>query len=420
MGGRRPRDHGSGSAPRRGRLVRCGADRPGRIVAGGAVHGLVRPVREVPAESIVIHGIRPADLARAPEPPQAFAPLLDATAGRVLVAHAAWVERGFLRRALRPMRMRPREPIIDTASLGRLLMHERDGVSPERLSLAALVDWLGLPAHRPHHALGDALTTAQAFLALAAHLDADRPQTIASLADADRRLSGLRTFHPRQSERNRPAGESRVKDRVRCDDVEDGGPSRPLISHTAGCRTVGSAPDVRITPNAPSGALQAADCDGRSLPAGRRVVSGSSVPRASATSACAAGAWGCPPRQALPRAALPRSRRPAMLRRRTASTGGTRDTGPPTPPHPASPCSNAPFTLASSALIRKRASASGDPKRRPGAASDPWWQSTQCRRASAALLVEQPAGARPRSSAGRSGGGRGAGPPRSARSRRRR
>lgn len=188
----------TGLDPRRDEIVSFGVVPidGGRIVAGRAVYGLVRPARDVPAESIVIHGIRPADLSQAPEPPQALAPLLDATAGRVLVAHAAWVERAFLRRALRPLRVRPREPIIDTVILGRLLMHERDGVSPRHLSLAALVSWLGLPAHRPHHALGDALTTAQAFLALASRLDADRPQTIASLADAGRRLSGLQTFHP--------------------------------------------------------------------------------------------------------------------------------------------------------------------------------------------------------------------------------
>ena len=40
---------------------------------------------------------------------------------------------------------------------------------------------LGLPVHRPHHADGDALTTAQAFIALATHLEAFGPQTLRSL-----------------------------------------------------------------------------------------------------------------------------------------------------------------------------------------------------------------------------------------------
>ena len=41
---------------------------------------------------------------------------------------------------------------------------------------------LGLPVHSPHVAEGDALTTAQLFLALATHLDEIEPQTVGSLA----------------------------------------------------------------------------------------------------------------------------------------------------------------------------------------------------------------------------------------------
>jgi hypothetical protein len=47
---------------------------------------------------------------------------------------------------------------------------------------------LGLPVHRPHHADGDALTAAQAFIVLATHLDSFEPQTLGSLqrlADED-------------------------------------------------------------------------------------------------------------------------------------------------------------------------------------------------------------------------------------------
>ncbi len=51
------------------------------------------------------------------------------------------------------------------------------------------------------------------------------------------------------------------------------------------------------------------------------------------------------------------------------------------------PCSKAPFTDASSAFSRYSASASGDPKRRPGAGSGPWCVRTQwasCSRRSSA------------------------------------
>jgi DNA polymerase-3 subunit epsilon len=52
------------------------------------------------------------------------------------------------------------------------------------LGLARLAELLGLPAETPHHALGDALTTAKAFIALASLLDATEPQTAGSLVAA--------------------------------------------------------------------------------------------------------------------------------------------------------------------------------------------------------------------------------------------
>ena len=71
-------------------------------------------------------------------------------------------------------------------------LRERDGVAPARLSLARLARVLGQPAETPHHALGDALTTGKAFIALAGHLDALEPQTVGCLQRAEERLRGAR------------------------------------------------------------------------------------------------------------------------------------------------------------------------------------------------------------------------------------
>jgi DNA polymerase-3 subunit epsilon len=49
----------------------------------------------------------------------------------------------------------------------------------------SLASVLGPQAETPHHALGDALTTAGAFIALATHLDASERQTVRSLRDAE-------------------------------------------------------------------------------------------------------------------------------------------------------------------------------------------------------------------------------------------
>ncbi len=169
----------------------------GRVQLHGAVEGLVRPHGTIGEASIRVHGIRAADLARAPRLAEAIDPLLRVITGRLLVVHAAAVERAFLGRALRERGLRLRGPLIDTEVLGRVWLRERDGHGLRSVSLGDLAAALGLPADRPHEAPGDALTTAQAFIALATHLDARQPETVASLTKADRRLRTLAAFDAR-------------------------------------------------------------------------------------------------------------------------------------------------------------------------------------------------------------------------------
>lgn len=185
----------SGLDPERHEIIAYGAVpvESGRVLLPGSVSALVRPARPLSESSIRIHGLLAADLAQAPPLERALEPLLAAMTGRILVAHAAGVERGFLGPALRRQGLRLRRRIVDTAVLGRLWLYERDGRAPGHLPLSSLAATLGLPAERPHAALSDALTTAQVFVALATHLDARRPETVRSLTDAQARLdSSLR------------------------------------------------------------------------------------------------------------------------------------------------------------------------------------------------------------------------------------
>ncbi len=167
----------------------------GRVHLAGAVSGLVRPGRAVPASSIRIHGLRDADLAAAAPLEEAIDPLLAAMTGRVLVAHVAAVERAFLGPALRRLGVRLRSAVADTSVLGRLWLWERDGRRPADMSLSDLARALGLPVHAEHDALGDALTTAQVFIAAATHLDARDTETVRTLTRADGRLAAMRAFH---------------------------------------------------------------------------------------------------------------------------------------------------------------------------------------------------------------------------------
>ncbi len=187
----------TGLDPGRDEIISFGAIpiEEGRLQLGRAVSGLVRPQGEIGEDSILIHGIRVADLTDAPPLADALEELLPVLTGSVLVAHTAAVERAFLSRALRSVRLPLRGPIVDTEMLGVLWLHERGQAARHRISLGELAHELGLPAERPHDAMGDALTTGQAFIALAAHLDAVHPETVGSLARAERRLEGLRLFH---------------------------------------------------------------------------------------------------------------------------------------------------------------------------------------------------------------------------------
>ena len=189
----------SGLDPRRDEIIAFGAIPidAARVRPGDTVAGLVRPERGPSEASIRVHGLRAADLAGAPALELAIDPLLAAMAGRVPVVHVASVERGFLRPALRRLGLRMHRPMIDTSVLGSIWLHERDGAPSRTLSLGELAGALGLPAHSPHDATGDALTTAQVFLALATHLDAMRPESVRSLATAGRRLEAMRSYPQR-------------------------------------------------------------------------------------------------------------------------------------------------------------------------------------------------------------------------------
>ncbi len=164
----------------------------GVIALGEAMYALARADRAPAHAAVLVHKLRSADLAGAPPLSAAVDELLRMLAGRVPVFHTAVVERTFLGRELRRRRVRL-APEADTEALGRLWLRERDGVVPAGLSLARLCAVLGIPGETPHHALGDALTTAKAFIALASHLDVARgPQTVGSLRDAEALLAGMR------------------------------------------------------------------------------------------------------------------------------------------------------------------------------------------------------------------------------------
>jgi DNA polymerase III subunit epsilon len=159
----------------------------GRLRLDDARRQLVRPWHMPGRDTIVIHGLRSADLADAPPLAEVLDRLLEALTGKVMVAHVASIEERFLGAAFRKNGIRLINPVVDTAALGAELFRLREQPrEDEPIPLPSLAEALGLPVHRPHTADGDALTTAQVFLALATHLDEFTPQTVGSLEELSR------------------------------------------------------------------------------------------------------------------------------------------------------------------------------------------------------------------------------------------
>jgi DNA polymerase-3 subunit epsilon len=183
----------TGLDPRADHIIAIGAVpvEQGRVLLGGARYSLVATTRRSQPEAVVTHKLRAKDLEDAAPIDEALDMLLEAMTGRVPVFHTAPVERAFLTPLLRRRRLRMPHA-ADTEALGRLWLRERDGVAPAWISLARLSRLLHQQAEAPHHALGDALTTAQAFIALADQLDRTERQTVARLIGASEALSPQR------------------------------------------------------------------------------------------------------------------------------------------------------------------------------------------------------------------------------------
>jgi DNA polymerase-3 subunit epsilon len=192
----------TGLDPRTDEIVAIGAVpiEQGRIVLGGASYTLVRASKRSQLGAVLVHKLRLADVADSPSVDEAIDLLLGALAGRVPVFHTAAIESAFLER--RFARRRVRLPAAaDTELLGRTWLRHRDGSGGARgqaISLGGLAEALGQPTETPHHALGDALSTAKAFISLASLLDTVAPQTVGSLirASAGERSAAARRFGP--------------------------------------------------------------------------------------------------------------------------------------------------------------------------------------------------------------------------------
>ncbi|MFW0792318.1 3'-5' exonuclease [Gordonia sp. CPCC 205515] len=167
---------------RRDQIVAFGAV----VIRDGVIHnaesryGLVHPSCPVSDAAVRVHGLRAQDLAEAPPLDECLTTLDALLRGNVLVAHCASIERRFLTTAFRDAYLVFDSPVIDTEVLARHALGIDDSGTVVSLEYAATA--LGLPVFTPHHALGDAMTTATLFLALAHKIGESGPTGSSAVA----------------------------------------------------------------------------------------------------------------------------------------------------------------------------------------------------------------------------------------------
>jgi DNA polymerase-3 subunit epsilon len=161
----------TGLDPRTDDVVQLGAVRiiNGRIVEGEAFDTLVNPGRPIPHGSTKVHGVSDALVADAPCFDHVCRAFHKYSENAVIIAHNAPFDMAFLRRQTQGSEIAFDHPVLDTVHLSAVVF----GGAAEH-TLDALCQRLDvhIPPEVRHTALGDALATAKALVAMIPILEA--------------------------------------------------------------------------------------------------------------------------------------------------------------------------------------------------------------------------------------------------------
>lgn len=149
-----------------------------RIFLKQARHWTVRPRQQLAEESVIIHGITHSDILDAPDLIEIYDQVLEQMAGKVMAVHYQRIEREFFDQALKDRINEGIEfPVVDTMHLETTYQQQANGgfikslfgKKPESVRLGTSRMRYGLPNYTPHHALTDAVATAELLQAQIAH-----------------------------------------------------------------------------------------------------------------------------------------------------------------------------------------------------------------------------------------------------------
>ncbi|MCI8211444.1 DNA polymerase III subunit epsilon [Pseudomonas sp. S25] len=155
-----------------------------RVCCGQAFYRVIKPPSGLSDQSITFHHITHTDILQAPPLTEVVDALLGAMAGKVMVVHYRNMERGFLDQAFRRYLGEGLQfPVIDTMQLEARMHRQKPGWLDRLLRrpqpsirLADSRVRYNLPNYHAHHALTDALATAELLQAqVAKHYSSSTP-----------------------------------------------------------------------------------------------------------------------------------------------------------------------------------------------------------------------------------------------------
>ena len=149
-----------------------------QIQLGSSFHEIIAIDQALDAENVTIHTITDSECQKGSSLRQVMDEFLKLIAGKVMLVHFNKIEREFINEAcIKLYGVAPVLPMIDTLVLANKAFN-RQGLpfEPQDLTLANLRKRAKLPFYQQHHALSDAIATAELYLTMIDEKKANRMQ----------------------------------------------------------------------------------------------------------------------------------------------------------------------------------------------------------------------------------------------------